>query len=171
MHWSPPGSSVHGILQARILEWVTISFSRGSSRPRNQTEVSCIASGQTLEPLTTKKSPSECFVKQEPESRLCDVILGSLQCMLYTKARMIFQKHWCAHTVVLFNIHQWLAYSRWIINKDLLYSTGTSVQCYVAAGWGRSLEENGYTYMYDWVPLLSAWSYHNIVNRLYSNIK
>ena len=29
--WSPPGSSVHGILQARILEWVTISFSRGSS--------------------------------------------------------------------------------------------------------------------------------------------
>ena len=32
---SPPGFSVHGILQARILEWVTISFSRGSSRPRD----------------------------------------------------------------------------------------------------------------------------------------
>ena len=32
---SPPGSSVHGILQARILEWVASSFSRGSSRPRN----------------------------------------------------------------------------------------------------------------------------------------
>ena len=31
---SPPGSSAHGILQARILEWVAISFSRGSSRPR-----------------------------------------------------------------------------------------------------------------------------------------
>ena len=30
---SPPGSSIHGILQARILEWVAISFSRGSSRP------------------------------------------------------------------------------------------------------------------------------------------
>ena len=39
---NPPGSSVHGILQARILEWVTIPFSRGSSRPRNQTQVSCI---------------------------------------------------------------------------------------------------------------------------------
>ena len=39
-----PGSSVHGILQARILEWVVISFSRGSSRPRNGTRVSCIAS-------------------------------------------------------------------------------------------------------------------------------
>ena len=34
---SPPGSSVHGILQARILEWVAISFSRGSSQPRDQT--------------------------------------------------------------------------------------------------------------------------------------
>ena len=31
MHWSPPGSSVHGIFQARILEWVAISSSRGSS--------------------------------------------------------------------------------------------------------------------------------------------
>ena len=40
---SLPGSSLHGILQARILEWVAISFSRGSSQPRDQTQVSCIA--------------------------------------------------------------------------------------------------------------------------------
>ena len=40
---SLPGSSVHGILQARILEWVAIAFSRGSSRPRDQTQVSRIA--------------------------------------------------------------------------------------------------------------------------------
>ena len=43
MDYSPPGSSVHGILQARILEWVAISFSRGSSRPRDRTQVSHIA--------------------------------------------------------------------------------------------------------------------------------
>ena len=43
MDWSLQGSSVHGILQARILEWVAISFSRGSSRSRNRTHVSCIA--------------------------------------------------------------------------------------------------------------------------------
>ena len=43
MACSPPGSSVHGILQARTLEWVAISFSRGSSPPRNQTQVSCTA--------------------------------------------------------------------------------------------------------------------------------
>ena len=37
MDWSLPGSSVHGILEARILKWVAISLSRGSSRPRNRT--------------------------------------------------------------------------------------------------------------------------------------
>ena len=42
MNYSPPGSSVHGILQARILEWGTISFFRGSSSPRDWTHVSCI---------------------------------------------------------------------------------------------------------------------------------
>ena len=40
-----PGSSVHWILQARILEWVAISSSRGSSQPKDQTHVSCIAGG------------------------------------------------------------------------------------------------------------------------------
>ena len=44
MDCSPPGSSVHEIFQARILEWVAISFSRGSSQPRDQTRVSCTAS-------------------------------------------------------------------------------------------------------------------------------
>ena len=39
---SPPGPSVHGILQARILEGVAISFSRGSSQPKDRTRVSCI---------------------------------------------------------------------------------------------------------------------------------
>ena len=39
--WSPPGPSVHGIPQARILEWVAISFSRGFSWPRDWTRVFC----------------------------------------------------------------------------------------------------------------------------------
>ena len=42
MDYSPPGSSAHGILQARMLEWVAISFSRESSRPRDRTQVSHI---------------------------------------------------------------------------------------------------------------------------------
>ena len=43
LYWSPPGSSVHGILQVRILEWVVIPFSGGFSFPRDQTWVSRIA--------------------------------------------------------------------------------------------------------------------------------
>ena len=43
MHCSPPGSSDHGIFEARILEWVAISYSRGSSRPRDQTCMSCVS--------------------------------------------------------------------------------------------------------------------------------
>ena len=39
----PPGSPVHGGLQARILEWVAISFSRGSSQPRDQAHISCVS--------------------------------------------------------------------------------------------------------------------------------
>ena len=40
---SPPGLSIHGIFQARILEWVAIAFSRRSSGPRDQTQVFCTA--------------------------------------------------------------------------------------------------------------------------------
>ena len=43
MDCSPPGFSVHGILQARILEWLAMPSSRGSSRTREWTRVSCIA--------------------------------------------------------------------------------------------------------------------------------
>ena len=58
MNYNLPGSSVHGILQTRILEWVAISFSRGSSQPRDQTRVACIAGRHftvwvTREALTT----------------------------------------------------------------------------------------------------------------------
>ena len=45
---SPPGSSVHGILQARILEWVAVPISRGSCRARDPTRVSCIAGRLSL---------------------------------------------------------------------------------------------------------------------------
>ena len=45
MDCSPPSSSVHGILQAIILEWIAIPFSRASSRSRDPTWVACIAGG------------------------------------------------------------------------------------------------------------------------------
>ena len=54
MDCSPPGSSVHGIFQARILEWVAMLSSRRSPRPRDRTcvsDVSCIAGSLPLAPL------------------------------------------------------------------------------------------------------------------------
>ena len=48
MDCSLPGSSVHGLLQARILEWVAIPFPRGSSQPRERTPVSCTAGDSLL---------------------------------------------------------------------------------------------------------------------------
>ena len=43
MDFRPPGSSVHGIFQTRILDWVSVSFSRGSSQPGDGTRVSCVS--------------------------------------------------------------------------------------------------------------------------------
>ena len=51
---SPPGSSIHGIFQARVLEWAAIAFSRGSSQPRDRTRVSCIA-GRYLPTCATRE--------------------------------------------------------------------------------------------------------------------
>ena len=55
-----PGSSVHGILQARILEWVAISFSRESSQPRNRIQVSRIAGRFFTD--RHKGSPYICYI-------------------------------------------------------------------------------------------------------------
>ena len=51
MDCSLPGSSVHEIYQERVLEWVAISFSRGSSQPRDQTQIFCNAGSLLLKTL------------------------------------------------------------------------------------------------------------------------
>ena len=57
MDCSPPGSSVYRILQARILECVAMPCSRGSSRPRDQTGVSCLSGGSFTVCTAGKPSP------------------------------------------------------------------------------------------------------------------
>ena len=81
MDCSPPGSSVHDILQARVLEWIAISFSRGSSLPRDQTRVSCIA-GRCFTIWATREAHlvhSAAAAAQSLQSSLtlCDPIDGS----------------------------------------------------------------------------------------------
>ena len=68
MDCSPPGSSVHGIFQAKIVEWVAIYASRGSSQPRDQThtsKISCIAGGFFTTAPPGKSVLTEISVKVE----------------------------------------------------------------------------------------------------------
>ena len=66
MDCSPSGSSAHGILQARILEWIAISFSRGSSPLRDQTLFFCI-SGRFFTVWATREALEVITLKMEPE--------------------------------------------------------------------------------------------------------
>ena len=62
MDCSPPGSSIRGIFQARVLEWVAMPSSRGSYKPRDQTQVSCIAGGSFTSQATREAvvCPTKC---------------------------------------------------------------------------------------------------------------
>ena len=62
MGCSLPGSSIHGIFQAKVLEWLAISFSRGSSQPRDWTQVSHIA-GRCFTVWATKEARNEILIK------------------------------------------------------------------------------------------------------------
>ena len=57
MDCSLPGSSVHGIFQARMLEWVAISFFRGSSQLKDQTHIACLGK-KKVDHCTTREVPA-----------------------------------------------------------------------------------------------------------------
>ena len=84
---SLPGSSIHGISEARILEWIAISFSRGSFQPRDGTWVSCIT-GKRFTVWATREAPNEG--KQKPKLN----IVWFLLCETSTTVNMsIDRKH------------------------------------------------------------------------------
>ena len=67
---SPPGSSVHGTLKARILAWIATPSSRGSSQPRDQTVVLCTARG-SLPPTPPGKPSKSNLYKSQPSQGVC----------------------------------------------------------------------------------------------------
>ena len=69
---SPPGSSVRGISQARILDWVVISFSRRSFQPRDQTQVSCTAG--SLYRLSHQGSTTNVLMKLQRRMVIADFL-------------------------------------------------------------------------------------------------
>ena len=72
MDWSTPGSSVHGIFQARILVWVAIFFSRGSFGPKDQTSVSWIAGGFYTTETPGKLSFFPCLIISIQETKIME---------------------------------------------------------------------------------------------------
>ena len=76
MDYSSSGFSVHGILQARMLEWVAIPFSKGSSWPRDQILVSCIA-GRFFTVWATREAPPKIYIYMATDSSNMAYILFS----------------------------------------------------------------------------------------------
>ena len=114
----PMDYTVHGILQARMLEWIAVPFSRGSSQPRNWTQVSLIAgrfftSWATTEALVLRGSYFISPKKQEPAQALC-VELISLVCVSHSVMSDSFNPMDCSppsssvHGILQARILEWV---------------------------------------------------------------
>ena len=129
MDYSPPGSSVHGILLARILEWVAMLRFRRSSQPSDRTCISCVS------------CTADRFLQQSHQGSLSYLVL-------YNKSpqKSVTVLEWCfgcwggrGRDREFGKVVYTLLYLKWKINKDLLYITRNSAQCYVAAWMGGEL--------------------------------
>ena len=81
---SPPGSSVHGISKARILEWVAISFSRGSSQSRDQIFISCVGRW-ILYHWATWESPSHVTNQLYFNKNITDTYVSEFHSVLWDR--------------------------------------------------------------------------------------
>ena len=97
MDGSPPGSSIHEIPQARLLEWVAISFSRGYSQPRDQTHLSCISCiGRQVQILPLRNIPLAFIKIFSVHKEVC----GVCECKnvyMYECACQIVYQRMCVH--------------------------------------------------------------------------
>ena len=104
MDCSLPGS-IHEIFQARILEWVAISFSRGSSRPRDRTRVSCIA-GRCFTVWATRETPMVSWFSLKTYFEIQNII--DLDCILDNYMVQLKKKKtalWLGRVNELFNYY------------------------------------------------------------------
>ena len=117
---SPPGSSVHGILQARILEWVAMPPSRGSSGPKDQTHISyisCIGSGfffweaplfKDINPITDVlpfQSHLNLISSQRSHLQYCYIGIKALT--KKKRAKTFSPFHWLLHYLVTYWLLQY----------------------------------------------------------------
>ena len=112
----PQGLYVHGILQARILEWVAFLFSRGSSQPRAWTQVSCTACGILCQ-LSHKGSPKILEWVVYPFSRWSSQPRNQTQVLLHCR--------WILYQLSCLGIFEWPISYLHIIEKDSEIYSGT----------------------------------------------
>ena len=141
MDCSLPGSFVDGIFQARILEWVVISFSRGSSQPRDRTQVFCTA-GRLFTIWATREilpSPAAAAKSLQSCPTLCNPIDGSppgspvpgiLQARTLEWVAVSFSNAWKWKVKVKLLSHVWLFANPWIANYQAPPFMGFSRQEY-----------------------------------------
>ena len=104
MDCSPPGCSVHGILQARILEWVAAPFSRRLSQPRDQTQVSCIA-GRCFTIWVTQGSPNPYMTTWKTIALTMRTFVGKVMSLLFNVLSNCFLNELWTDTLVLSCCH------------------------------------------------------------------
>ena len=95
MDYSLPGSSIHGIFKARVLEWGAISFSRRSSWPRDWTQVFCIV-GKRFTIWATREALIKISYKEKKEERGRSFLLVMRTLRIYSLNKFLVY-----HTVVL----------------------------------------------------------------------
>ena len=136
MDCSPPGSSVHGILQARILEWAAIFSSKGSSQPRDWICISYTAGG-FFTIWAIREAPSAKSLQSCPT--LCDLIDGSppgfpvpgiLQARTLEWAAISFSSAWKWKVKVKSLSRVWLLATPWTAAYQAPPSMGFSRQEY-----------------------------------------
>ena len=146
MDCSPPGSSAHKISQARILKWVDISFLRESSRPRDQTRVSCIGR-QIRYHWATREALNISYAAAAAKSlqscpTLCNPIDGSppgspvpgiLQARTLEGVAISFSKAWKWEVKVKSLSRVWLLVTPWTAAHQAPPSMGFSRQEYWSA--------------------------------------
>ena len=147
MDCSLPGSSVHGVLQARVLEWFAISFSRGSSHPRDGTQVSCTVGRcftiwATREDLRRGREPSIFDLRRQVRATR-----GSLQLSMGENLKAVSE------------IQTWIGLT-WTVLSLWFHDTDCVLQGIISCGWWRwhtgsvykALYFNDYSSMTSKVP-------------------
>ena len=120
MDCSPPGSSVCGIFQARILNWFTISFSRESSQPRDQTLISCVSciTGRFCTCWNIRSSYNIIIiipqiVNNTAEQTLINFVFTCIMLFIHTHTH-IYIHIFCKYLITVLNIKNGINYfSQW----------------------------------------------------------